>query len=137
MNHYEMVAQITVNYWSLHRWSSSSQIMGWVRLVMTKLSNKRILLEGNKLKVNFYTVKSMLNSFGLRYQNINMCPNFNMLCYLENTKLTKCKTYRHVCYKPKTGRRRILPTHRKHRYFLITPRLERLFMSPKTTEHMT
>jgi hypothetical protein len=27
--------------------------------------------------------------------------------------------------------------YKKHRYFLITPRLQRLFISPRTAEHMT
>ena len=34
-----MGAQIILNYWSLHMCSLSSQIIGWVRLVMIKLSN--------------------------------------------------------------------------------------------------
>ena len=38
-NHYRMVIQITINYWSLHKCSSSSQIIGWVRLVIIELSN--------------------------------------------------------------------------------------------------
>jgi hypothetical protein len=29
----------------------------------------------------------------------------------------------------------ILVTQRKHRYFSITPRVERLFMSPKAVKH--
>jgi hypothetical protein len=41
MNHYRMAAQITVNYRSLHRYSPSSRIMGWVRPVMIELSNGR------------------------------------------------------------------------------------------------
>jgi len=40
-NYYEMVAQITVNYRSLHRCLPSSHIMGLARLIMTELSNER------------------------------------------------------------------------------------------------
>jgi len=59
-----------------------------------------------------------------------------MLYYLENTKLTECRTCGHTRYKPKTATEKILIVHRKLRYFSITPRLYRLFMSPKIVEHM-
>jgi hypothetical protein len=43
----------------------------------------------------------------------------------------------HSCYKFMTSRGRSLITHKKLRYFPNLPRLQRLFMSPKTVEHMT
>jgi len=43
----------------------------------------------------------------------------------------------HSRYKPRTGRGKTLVAYKKLRYFPITPRLQRLFMSPRTTEHMT
>jgi hypothetical protein len=98
---------------------------------------KNILLERNRLKEKFYLAKSMMKSLGLEYQKIDLCPNFYMLYYLKNTELTKCITYMHARYKPITGRGRALVAHKKLRYFPITPRLLRSFMSPKTTEHMT
>jgi hypothetical protein len=42
-----------------------------------------ILPEGNKLKENFYTAKSLMKPLGLGYQKIDMCPYFYMLYYLE------------------------------------------------------
>jgi hypothetical protein len=60
-----------------------------------------------------------------------------MLYYLENAELTECKTYEHSHYKPMNGRGRTLIVHRTLRYFSITPRLHRLFMSQKTVKHMT
>jgi hypothetical protein len=42
-----------------------------------------ILLEENKPKENFYTIRSMMKPLGLGYQKIDMCHNFCMLCYLE------------------------------------------------------
>jgi hypothetical protein len=66
-----------------------------------------------------------------------MCPNFCILYYIENAKLTECIIYGHSCYKPITSRGRSLIAHRKLRYFPIIHRLKRLFMSPKTAEHMT
>ena len=96
-----------------------------------------ILPEGNRLKENFYAAKSMMKPLGLGYQKIDMCPNFCMLYYLENAKLAKCMTCGHSRYKPRTGRGKTLVAYKKLRYFPITPRLQRLFMSPRTVEHIT
>jgi Zn ribbon nucleic-acid-binding protein len=60
-----------------------------------------------------------------------------MLYYLENAKLTECMTCGHSRYKPRTGRGKTLVAYKKLRSFPITPRLQRLFMSPRTAEHMT
>jgi len=108
--------------------ASYDRIVEWVR---------NILPEENKLKENFYAAKSMMKSLDLRYQKIDMCPNVCMLYYLENAELTKCRTYEHYRYKPRTDREKTLRAHKKLRYSSITPRLQRLFMSLKTTEHMT
>ena len=59
-----------------------------------------------------------------------------MLYYLENAELTECRTCGHSCYKPRTGKEKTPVAYKKLRYFPITLRLQRLFMSPKTTEHM-
>jgi len=66
-----------------------------------------------------------------------MCPNFCMLYYLENAEMTECMTCGHSRYKPRTGRGKTLVAYKKLRYFPITLRLQRLFMSPRTAEHMT
>jgi hypothetical protein len=98
---------------------------------------RSILPEGNRLKENFYAAKSMMKPLGLGYQKIDMCPNFCMLYYLENAEITECMTCGHSRYKPRTGKRKTLVAYKKLRSFQITPRLQRLFMSPRTTEHMT
>jgi hypothetical protein len=56
---------------------------------------------------------------------------------LENVELTECMACEHSCYKPKIGMGKTLIAYKKLRYFSITPRLQRLFMSPKSVEHMT
>jgi len=66
-----------------------------------------------------------------------MCPNFYMIYYLENAELTECMTCGHSRYKPRTDMGKNLMAYKKLRYFLITPRLQRLFMSLRTVEHMT
>jgi len=98
---------------------------------------RSILPEGNRLKENFYAAKSMMKPLGLGYQKIDMCPNFCMLYYLENAEMTECMTCEHSRYKPRTGRGKTLVAYKKLRYFPITPRLQRLFMSPRTAAHMT
>jgi hypothetical protein len=60
-----------------------------------------------------------------------------MLYYLENVELIKCMTCGHSFYKLRTGTGKTLMAYKKLRYFPITPRLQRLFMSPKTAQHMT
>jgi hypothetical protein len=98
---------------------------------------RSILPEGNRLKENFYAAKFMMKPFGLGYQKINMCAKFCMLYFLENIELTECRTCGHSCYKPITSRGKTIVAHKKLRNFSITPRLQRLFMSPKTVEHIT
>jgi len=84
---------------------------------------RSILPEGNRLKENLYATKSMMKPLNLRYQKIDMCPNFCMLYYLENVELTECMTRGHSHYKPITGRGKTLMEYKKLRYFPITPRL--------------
>jgi len=74
---------------------------------------RNILLEGNKLKENFYAAKFIMKPLGLGYQKINTCSNFCMLYYLENAKLTECMTCGHSCYKPITGREKTLVAYKK------------------------
>jgi len=60
-----------------------------------------------------------------------------MLYYLENAEMTECMTCGHSRYKPRTGGGKSLVAYKKLRYFPITLRLQRLFMSPRTAEHIT
>ena len=79
---------------------------------------RSILPEGNRLEEKFY-----VKAFDLGYQKIDMCPNFCMLYYIENTELIECRTCVYAYYKPRTVRKMTLVTHRKLTYFLITYRL--------------
>jgi len=108
--------------------ASYDRIIEWIR---------SILLEGNRLKENFYAAKAMMKPLDLGYHKINMFSNFYMLYYLENTNLTKYRTCRHAHYKPRIGKGRTLVIYKKLRYFPITPKLQRLFISLKTLKYMT
>jgi hypothetical protein len=59
-----------------------------------------------------------------------------MLYYGEDVNLTEQKTCGHARYKPNMGRGRTLVTYKKLWYVLITPRIQMLFMSLKTSKHM-
>jgi hypothetical protein len=52
-----------------------------------------------------------------------MRPNFCMLYYRENIDLTEYRTRGHAHYKLKISREKTLITHKKLKYFIITPRL--------------
>jgi hypothetical protein len=78
-----------------------------------------------------------MKPLGLGYQKIDMCPNFCMLYCLENIELTERIICGHARYNLKIGKGRNFVAYKKLRYFPITHRLQRLFMSPKTAEHMT
>jgi hypothetical protein len=75
------------------------------------------------LKENFYAAKSMMKSFGLWYQKINMCLNFCMLYYDEDANLIDCKTCRHARYKPNIDRGMTFVAYKKLWYFQIILRL--------------
>ena len=51
--------------------------------------------------------------------------------------MTECITCGHSHYKPRIGRGKTPVAYKKLRYFPITSRLQRLFTSPRTAEHMT
>jgi len=78
-----------------------------------------------------------MKPLGLGYQKIDICPNFFMLYYLKNRELIECRICGLACYKLITDRGRTFIAYRKLRYFSITPGLQRLFILPKTVEHMT
>jgi hypothetical protein len=98
---------------------------------------RSILPEGNRLKENFYAAKSMMKPLGLGYHKIDICPNFCILYYLENAEMTEYMTCGYSRYKLRIGREKSVVAYKKLRYFPITPRLQRLFMSSRTAEHMT
>jgi len=81
---------------------------------------RSILSEGNKLKENFYVVKSMMKPFSLGYQKIDKCPNFCMMYYLKNVELTECKTYDILVINSKLAREGFLSHIKKLIYFPIT-----------------
>jgi len=102
---------------------------------MKKLLNGRKVFYLNEIGCKRSFMLSMMKPLNLEYKKFDMCPNFCMLYYLENTELTNCRTYRHTHSKPRTGRGRTFVAHRKLRYLSITPRQQRFLMTLKIVEN--
>ncbi|XP_057739900.1 uncharacterized protein LOC130957009 [Arachis stenosperma] len=103
---------------------------------------KSMLPESEKLPEDFYRSKTMIQELGLGYEKIDACPNHCMLYYRETSdkiSYVACTTCGHPRFKPKGGdtanSNRDVP-YSILRYFPITPRLQRLFMSKTTAQYM-
>ena len=101
---------------------------------------KSMLPDGEKLPDNYYFCKKMVKKLGLGYQKIDACPNDCMLFCKENEHKTKRTLCSHDRFKPNkegvTTKKTNIP-FKILRYFPITHRLKRLYMSSRTAEHMT
>ncbi|XP_012838845.1 PREDICTED: uncharacterized protein LOC105959319 [Erythranthe guttata] len=100
---------------------------------------KELVPNDNKLPTDFYKTKKMVRNLGLGYKKIDVCVNECILYFKENQDLKVCSVCGHSRYKPrKRGNEKQKEiSYKILRYFPLTPRLQRLFMSSKTSEHMT
>lgn len=88
---------------------------------------------------DFYQSKKMLKNLILAYEKIHACPNDCMLYWKEHAKKKKCIICGHDRFKngmKGRGKQNEVP-YKVLRYLPLTPRLQRLFMSSKTAEHMS
>ena len=98
-----------------------------------------MLLENEKLPCNFYEERKIIAKLGLGYMKIDVYSNMCILYYKEHGNKIVCSICSHPRYKPT---RNICGTMEKDisykvlRYLPLTRRLQRLYMSLKTTEHM-
>jgi len=110
---------------------------------MCRMSDKAMTLilellkdafEHAKFPSSFYEAKNSISKLGLNYVKIPACPKDCMLYWgEENEDLEECKRCKMSKWKDKNKKQyaKIL------RYFPLKPRLQRLFMSPKTSDSMT
>ncbi|KAG8379137.1 hypothetical protein BUALT_Bualt07G0056900 [Buddleja alternifolia] len=98
-----------------------------------------MLPKGHKLPDSFYASKKVVAPLGLGLQKIDACENDCMLFWKDDEDLQECKICHHPRFKPrKRGRKK------KHKsipfkqlsYLPLTPRLQRLYTSQTTAEHM-
>ncbi|GLT24911.1 hypothetical protein SLA2020_000730 [Shorea laevis] len=137
--------------------SNDQTLLGWLSYMLhTKAKNnisgvgyneiihgcRKLLSPEDQQKVpsNFYEAKKFMKNLGLGYVKIDACVNNCFLYYGDEAKsLIACP----VCGEPRYKRCNSAQTRKKDRprnslwYLPIIPRLQRLYMSRKTAEHMT
>jgi hypothetical protein len=95
------------------------------------------LAKGSALPRNFHEAKKLMKSIGVGYTNIHACENVCILFWKEHENSHSCSKCKVSCWKSnKKGLdgKRGYNVHRKVlRYFPIKKRLQRLFVSSKTT----
>ncbi|XP_074351799.1 uncharacterized protein LOC141690944 [Apium graveolens] len=92
--------------------------------------------EGHKLPFNYYGVKKMVKKLNLGYEKIHACENDCMLFYSDDKDLENCKYCELSRYKDSINGGSDTIPRKILRYFKITPRLQRLYMSTHTAQHM-
>ncbi|XP_028118132.1 uncharacterized protein LOC114315719 [Camellia sinensis] len=111
-----------------NHWSNKS-----VDMMLEFLS--RLLPKENLVPKSTYEAKKILCDLGLSYELIHACINDCVLFWKENATLDKCPTCKTSRYKINHGRGKKIP-HKVLRYFTLTLRLKRLYMSRKRAEDM-
>ncbi|XP_065623713.1 uncharacterized protein LOC136065019 [Quercus suber] len=113
--------------------------------VMTNLSNKgldmmlelltKVLPKGNLVPRSTYEAKKILRDLGMSYEHIDACKNDCALFWKENINLDKCPVCEVPRYKDTRAQGKMIP-HKVLRYFPLTPRLRRLYMSSQRAKDM-
>ncbi|XP_028084685.1 uncharacterized protein LOC114285803 [Camellia sinensis] len=93
----------------------------------------KILPKDNLVPKSFYEAKKILHDLGLSYELIDACINDCVLFWKENARFDKCPKCKASRYKINRGTGKKIP-HKVLRYFPLTPRLKRLYMSRKIAE---
>ncbi|XP_020270701.1 uncharacterized protein LOC109845856 [Asparagus officinalis] len=94
-----------------------------------------LLPEGHLVLGSIYETKKLLRDLGMGYEHIDACQHDCVLFWKENSHLIKCPACGESRYKFISGNGMKIP-RKVLRYFLLTPRLRRLYMSRKTATEM-
>ncbi|XP_028056155.1 uncharacterized protein LOC114260277 [Camellia sinensis] len=95
----------------------------------------KLLPKDNLVPKSTYEAKKILHELGLSYELIDACVNDCVLFWKANTTLDKCPNCNASRYKTNHGRGKKI-SRKVLRYFPLTPRLKRLYMSRKRAEDM-
>ncbi|XP_057514743.1 uncharacterized protein LOC130796406 [Actinidia eriantha] len=95
----------------------------------------RVLPKCNLVPNSTYETRKILSDLGLSYELIHACINDCVLFWKENAMLDRCPRCNVSRYKINCGKGKKIP-HKILRYFPLTPRLKRLFMSRIISEAM-
>lgn len=96
---------------------------------------KDLLPEGAKIPLTHYDAKKMLKDLGLGYEAIHACKYDCTLFYKEHAELNNCPECGESRWRIDDGKGKKIP-HKILRYFPLTPRLQRLYMSRHTASEM-
>ncbi|XP_049399799.1 uncharacterized protein LOC125863867 [Solanum stenotomum] len=100
---------------------------------------KDVLPEGETLPKSFNDSKKIIKDLGLEYKKIHACPNDCMIYWNDTEDQINCKICKAPRYKQFKGESidnsSKIPA-KVFRYFPLIPRLQRLFMSTKTSTEM-
>ncbi|KAL0309276.1 UNVERIFIED_CONTAM: hypothetical protein Sradi_5869900 [Sesamum radiatum] len=99
----------------------------------------RILPSDQTLLGDYYNTKKLVKDLGLPVKKIHVCKNGCMLYWKDDVNLEYCKFCGDGRYKSSRGRdpHRKKPAYAALRYLPLTPRLQWLYSSRATTNHMT
>jgi hypothetical protein len=99
-----------------------------------------IILKPHKVPKDMYQSKKMMSTLGLKYEKIDVCPDNCKLFWKEHAnekKCLECGQSRFIEVVTQDGEKVMMEVEQKQlRYFSITPRLKRLFISRRTARHM-
>ncbi|KAG8363361.1 hypothetical protein BUALT_Bualt19G0014400 [Buddleja alternifolia] len=98
----------------------------------------QMLPKGHKLPDSFYSSKKVVAPLGLGVEKIDACENDCMLYSKDDNKLQECNICQHPRFKPKKRgekKEKDIP-YKQLSYLPLIPRLQRLYTSKTTAEHM-
>ncbi|XP_028085055.1 uncharacterized protein LOC114286158 [Camellia sinensis] len=95
----------------------------------------KLLPKDNLVPKSTYEAKKILLELGLSYELIDACVNDCVLFWKGNATVDKCSNCKASRYKTNHGRGKKI-SRKVLRYFLLTPRLKRLYMSRTRAEDM-
>ena len=105
---------------------------------IAKLMGEIVPSPNNKVPKTFYNAKKLAAGLGLPYEKIQCCINGCKLYRGEYRDWDHCRFCEHPRWKPKvesSRKKKDVPYATMH-YLPLTPRLQRLYASPATAEHM-
>ncbi|XP_028110420.1 uncharacterized protein LOC114308923 [Camellia sinensis] len=113
----------------LNKWSNKSfdMLLGILKDLLPE--------SDQKVPWTLYEAKKFLRDLGLGYVPIHACKYDCALFWKENANLENCSICKEPRYKLNDGKGKKIP-HKILRYFPLTPRLQRLYMSRKTAGDM-
>ncbi|CAM8951129.1 unnamed protein product [Rhodiola kirilowii] len=95
---------------------------------------KAILPRDNNYPSSYKEVKILLKNMGLGYETIHACKYGCILYYKENKDLLSCPVCGEARYAERGSKSRV--PKKTVKYFPLTPRLQRLYMSPYISAQM-